>query len=142
MAWFQKIISLSPRKRGFHLVTNEILQQIPEIKQIEIGLMNIFIQHTSASLSINENASSDVRVDMETILNKIVPESNSYEHLDEGLDDMPAHAKSSLIGASINIPIRNGRPAFGTWQGIYLCEHRNRAQSRTVVVTLNGQLKT
>jgi len=142
MAWFQKIISLSPRKRGFHLVTNEILQQIPEIKQIEIGLMNVFIQHTSASLSINENASSDVRVDMETIFNKLVPESHSYQHLDEGLDDMPAHAKSSLIGASINIPIRNGRPAFGTWQGIYLCEHRDRAQSRTVVVTLNGQLKT
>ncbi|CAF4141231.1 unnamed protein product, partial [Rotaria magnacalcarata] len=141
MAWFQRAITLSPKKRGFHIVTNEILQQIPEINQIEIGLMNVFIQHTSASLSINENAAPDVRVDMETIFNKLVPEDNSYEHLDEGKDDMPAHAKCSLLGASLNIPISSGRLALGTWQGIYLCEHRNRARHRNIVVTINGQPK-
>lgn len=141
MAWYQKLITLSPKRRGFHLVTDEILQQLPEIKQIEIGLMNIFIQHTSASLSINENAEPDVRADMETIFNKIVPEDNSYRHLDEGKDDMPAHAKCSLLGASINVPITAGRLAFGTWQGIYLCEHRNRAHQRNLVVTINGQPK-
>ncbi|CAF0949669.1 unnamed protein product [Adineta steineri] len=141
MAWYQKLITLSAKKRGFHLVTDEILQQVPEIKQIEIGLMNVFIQHTSASLSINENAAPDVRVDMETIFNKLVPEDNSYQHLDEGKDDMPAHAKCSLLGASINIPISSGRLAFGTWQGIYLCEHRNRGGNRKIVVTINGQPK-
>jgi secondary thiamine-phosphate synthase enzyme len=141
MAWYQKLITLSPRKRGFHLVTDEILQQIPEIKQIEIGLMNVFIQHTSASLTVNENAAPDVRVDMETIFNKLVPEDNSYQHTDEGKDDMPAHAKCSLLGSSINIPISSGRLAFGTWQGIYLCEHRNRARQRNIVVTINGQPK-
>jgi secondary thiamine-phosphate synthase enzyme len=141
MAWYQKLITLSAKRRGFHLVTDEILQQLPEIQQIEIGLMNIFIQHTSASLSINENAEPDVRADMETIFNKIVPEDSSYRHLDEGKDDMPAHAKCSLLGASINIPITAGRLAFGTWQGIYLCEHRNRAHQRNLVVTINGQPK-
>lgn len=123
------------------MVTDEILQQLPEIKQIEIGLMNIFIQHTSASLSINENAAPDVRTDMETIFNKLVPEDNAYLHLDEGRDDMPAHAKCSLLGASINIPISGGRLAFGTWQGIYLCEHRNRPHQRHLVVTITGQAK-
>ncbi|CAF0854009.1 unnamed protein product [Adineta ricciae] len=120
MTWFQKFITLSPKKRGFHLITEEVLREVPEIKQIEIGLMNVFIQHTSASLTINENAAPDVRVDMETIFNKLVPESNSYEHLDEGSDDMPAHAKCALLGSSVNIPITAGRLAFGTWQGIYL----------------------
>lgn len=141
MAWFQKLVTLSPKKRGFHLVTNEILQQIPELKQIEIGLMHVFIQHTSASLTINENADPDVRVDMETIFNRIVPEDNSYQHLDEGKDDMPAHGKCSLLGSSVSVPITSGRPAFGTWQGIYLCEHRNRAGNRNLVVTINGQPK-
>jgi secondary thiamine-phosphate synthase enzyme len=141
MTWHQKSIRLLPRKRGFHLVTDEILQQLPEIKQIDIGIMNVFIQHTSASISINENASVDVRVDMETILNRLVPEDNSYEHSDEGRDDMPAHAKCSLLGASINIPISSGRLALGTWQGIYLCEHRNRGGHRNLVVTINGQSK-
>ena len=141
MAWFQKLVTLSPKKRGFHLVTDEILQQIPELKQIEIGLMHVFIQHTSAALTINENAAPDVRVDMETIFNRIVPEDNSYRHLDEGKDDMPAHAKCSLLGSSVSVPIASGRPAFGTWQGIYLCEHRNRGGNRNLVVTINGQLK-
>ena len=141
MAWYQKLISLTPKRRGFHLVTEEILQQVPEIKQIDIGLMNIFIQHTSASLSINENADSDVRHDMETIFNRLVPEDNSYRHSDEGKDDMPAHAKCSLLGSSLNIPISSGRLALGTWQGIYLCEHRNHGGQRRVVVTINGQLK-
>lgn len=141
MAWFQKSITLAPKRRGFHLVTDEVLQQIPELKQIEIGIMNVFIQHTSASLSINENADPDVRADMETIFNRIVPEDNSYRHLDEGKDDMPAHAKSSLLGTSLNIPITAGRLALGTWQGIYLCEHRNRGGQRHLVVTINGKPK-
>ena len=141
MAWYQKLITLPPKQRGFHLVTDEILRQVPEIREIEIGLMNVFVQHTSASLTVNENAAFDVRTDMERIFNKLVPEDNSYEHMDEGKDDMPAHAKCSLLGSSINIPISSGRLAFGTWQGIYLCEHRNRAKHRNIVVTINGQLK-
>lgn len=141
MAWFQKTMTLTAKRRGFHLITDEILQQVPEMKQIEIGMMNVFIQHTSASLSVNENADPDVRADMETIFNRIVPEDNSYRHLDEGKDDMPAHAKSSLLGASLNIPITSGRLALGTWQGIYLCEHRNRGGQRRLVVTINGKLK-
>ncbi|CAF0894282.1 unnamed protein product [Didymodactylos carnosus] len=125
MAWYQKVITLTSRKRGFHLITDEILQHVPEIKNIEIGLMNCFIQHTSASLTVNENAAPDVRKDLETIFNRLVPEDSSYAHTDEGDDDMPAHGKCALIGPSISIPITNGKLAFGTWQGIYLCEHRN-----------------
>lgn len=138
--WVQREITLKSRPRGFHLVTDEILFLLPEIKNIKIGLMNIFIKHTSASLTINENAAPDVRIDFESYFNHIVPEDEPYfQHLDEGSDDMPAHLKASLLGCSLNIPISNGRPNLGTWQGIYLCEHRNHGGSREVLVTINGE---
>jgi secondary thiamine-phosphate synthase enzyme len=138
--WFQKVILLKPRSRGFHLVTNEILDQLTlELQSIKIGMMNVFIQHTSASLTINENAAPDVRTDFESYFNHAVPENESYyKHLDEGADDMPAHIKASVLGCSLNIPITNYRPNLGTWQGIYLCEHRNYGGSRTILVTVNG----
>ena len=138
--WQQKQIQLKPKNRGFHLVTNEILQQLPELQTLNIGVVNIFIKHTSASLTINENADSTVRDDFESHFNKFVPENESYyKHTLEGSDDMPAHIKSSLLGSSLNIPITNGQFNMGTWQGIYLCEHRNHGGSRTLVVTLNGE---
>lgn len=137
--WIQKQIILQPRNRGFHLITNEILEQLPELSQLYVGILNIFIQHTSASLTINENASPDVRTDMERHFNKMVPENASYyEHTLEGADDMPAHIKASVLGSSLNIPIRNGRLALGTWQGIYLCEHRDNVGARKLTVTING----
>lgn len=140
MAWFQKEFTLSPRRRGFHLITDEIVRQIPEIKELQKGIANIFIKHTSASLAINENADPTVRTDMETHFNKIAPESAPYyKHDTEGPDDMPAHLKSAILGCSLNIPVSNGELNLGIWQGIYLCEHRNRGGSRTVVVTLNGE---
>lgn len=137
--WIQKQITLKPRNRGFHLITNEILKQLPELSQLDVGILNIFIRHTSASLTINENASPDVRTDMETHFNKMVPENASYyEHNLEGADDMPAHIKASLLGSSLNIPIRNGILALGTWQGIYLCEHRGNGGARKITLTING----
>jgi len=137
--WIQKEIKLSAKKRGFHLVTHEILQQIPELQNIKTGLMNIFIQHTSASLTINENADPTVRTDFESFFNQAVPENEAYYlHMDEGSDDMPAHLKSSLLGCSLNIPVTNGRLNMGIWQGIYLCEHRNYGGSRQLVITLQG----
>jgi secondary thiamine-phosphate synthase enzyme len=138
--WIQKQLSLKPRPRGFHLITDEISHQLPEIKQVQIGLLNLFIKHTSASITINENAAPDVRVDFESYFNRFVPEDAPYyKHTDEGSDDMPAHIKSSLLGCSLNIPISNGRLNMGIWQGIYLCEHRNHGGSRTIVATINGQ---
>lgn len=140
MMWFQKEIKLKARERGFHLVTSEILSQLPELQTIKIGMLNVFIHHTSASLTINENAAPDVRADFESYFNHAVPEDEPYYlHMDEGSDDMPAHIKSSLMGCSLNIPVTNGRPNFGTWQGIYLCEHRNHGGSRTIIVTINGE---
>jgi len=140
MACFQKQITLSPKPRGFHLVTNEILQQIPEIKQYKMGVAHIFIQHTSASLCINENADPSVRTDMESHFNEIVPENAQYYiHTYEGPDDMPAHIKAVLIGESVSIPVTKGRFNLGTWQGIYLCEHRNRGGSRRLIVTMWGE---
>ncbi len=137
--WIQKEIKLSAKKRGFHLVTHEILQQIPELQSINTGLMNIFIKHTSASLTINENADPTVRTDFESFFNQAVPENEAYYlHMDEGSDDMPAHLKSSLLGCSLNIPVTNGRLNMGIWQGIYLCEHRNYGGSRQLVITLQG----
>ncbi len=137
--WIQKEINLSTKKRGFHLVTHEILQQIPELQNIKTGLMNIFIKHTSASLTINENADPTVRTDFESFFNQAVPENEAYYlHMDEGSDDMPAHLKSSLLGCSLNIPVTNGRLNMGIWQGIYLCEHRNYGGSRQLVITLQG----
>lgn len=138
--WIQKEISLKARSRGFHLVTNEITSQLPELSKIKTGLAHIFIQHTSASLTLNENADPDVRVDMESHFNKLAPENApDYVHTLEGSDDMPAHIKSSLLGASVTIPITNGRLNLGTWQGIYLCEHRNYGGSRKIVITIMGE---
>jgi secondary thiamine-phosphate synthase enzyme len=137
--WFQKTISLSRRPRGFHLITKEIIRDIREIELIEVGLLHLFLQHTSAALSINENADPDVRVDMETVFNRIVPENQPLVHTLEGPDDMPAHVKSSLLGCSLTIPVTAGRLALGTWQGIYLCEHRNYATPRMIVLTLHGE---
>lgn len=139
MNWYQKEISLKSRGRGFHLVTDEIISQLPEIKKIKTGLMHIHIKHTSASITINENYDLDVRSDMEKYFNKIVKENEPwYEHNAEGSDDMPAHIKSTLIGSSLTIPITAGKLNLGTWQGIYLCEHRNHAGDRSVVVTIFG----
>ena len=138
--WIQKEISLNPRPRGFHLITDEILQNIQEIGDISIGTMEIFIKHTSASLTINEDADPTVRDDFESHFNQIVPENAPYyKHTIEGPDDMPAHLKSSILGSSVTIPITNGTLNLGTWQGIYLCEHRNHGSSRNVVLTLTGK---
>ncbi|MBT8385492.1 MAG: secondary thiamine-phosphate synthase enzyme YjbQ [Bacteroidia bacterium] len=139
MKSFQKEIKLPPYKRGFHLITGTILQHIPEIKEIETGMLNVFIKHTSASLTINENADASVRTDFESHFNKMVPENAPYYiHTYEGPDDMPAHIKSSLMGASVQIPISAGRLNLGTWQGIYLCEHRNHGGARSIVITAFG----
>ncbi len=138
--WFQRQIQLHARARGFHLITREIVENIPEIGDIQIGLINLFIQHTSASLTLNENADPTVRQDFESFFNRAVPENEHYyRHTDEGPDDLPAHLKSSLLGSSLTIPISHGRLALGTWQGIYLCEHRNHGGSRRLLVTLNGE---
>ncbi len=138
--WIQKEIQLPAYRRGFHLVTAEILNQITELKQIHIGLLNILIKHTSASLTINENTDPTVRKDFESFFNRTVPEEQPYYlHNDEGSDDLPAHLKSSLLGASLNIPITQGRLNMGIWQGIYLCEHRNHGGSRSLVLTLQGE---
>jgi len=140
MKFFQKEISLTPQKRGFHLITSEILDKIStEIQSIKIGQLQVFIKHTSASLTINENADPTVRVDFESYINRFVPENEPYyKHTYEGSDDMPAHIKASLFGASVTIPITNGKLNLGIWQGIYLCEHRDYGGSRTVVVTVFG----
>jgi secondary thiamine-phosphate synthase enzyme len=138
--WIQKEIRLKPKSRGFHLVTDEVLRELPELRNFRIGMMNVFIMHTSASLTINENADSTVRQDFESYFNRAVPENEPYyRHEDEGPDDLPAHLKSSLLGSSLNIPISEGQPKLGTWQGIYLCEHRNHGGSRRIVVTIQGE---
>jgi len=139
MIWIQKHVQLNRRARGCHLVTSEVLAAIPELKSVRVGLLHVFIQHTSASLTINENADSDVRRDLESSLNAIAPENFPYVHTLEGPDDMPAHVKASLLGSSVSVPVTDGRLALGTWQGIYLCEHRDRAASRSLVLTLWGE---
>ncbi len=139
---FQKEITLTAKQRGFHIITNEILNQVPEIAKVKIGIANIFIKHTSASLTINENVSSDVLRDMERHFNKFIPENAPYyEHNYEGDDDMPAHIKSSTFGASLSIPITDGRLNLGTWQGIVLGEHRDYGGARKIVVTIIGEWK-
>lgn len=140
MKFFQKEISLNPQRRGFHLITSEILAQIStEIQSINIGQLQVFIKHTSASLTINENADPTVRVDFESYINTFVPENEPYyKHTYEGADDMPAHIKSSLFGASVTIPITNGKLNLGIWQGIYLCEHRDYGGNRSIVITAFG----
>ncbi|GAB6068977.1 secondary thiamine-phosphate synthase enzyme YjbQ [Thiomicrorhabdus hydrogeniphila] len=138
--WIQKTITLKAQPRGFHLVTNEILSNLPELSGINIGLMHILIKHTSASLTINENADPSVRDDFESFFNDVVSENKPYyTHIDEGSDDMPAHLKGSLLGFDLTLPITNGYPNLGIWQGIYLCEHRNHGGSRTIVVTIQGE---
>lgn len=139
MQLFQQTILLPSKRRGFHLITHEIIRALPAIAQIRGGLCQVFIQHTSASLTINENADPSVRKDFEMFFNKTVKENDpDYEHDYEGSDDMPAHLKASLLGASVIIPVTNGQLALGTWQGIYLCEHRNNGGSRSIVVTVWG----
>lgn len=140
MKWIQKQVSLAPRVRGFHIVTDEILQQLPEIRDVAVGLLHLFIQHTSASLTINENASKAVLADFESHVNEMVPEDAPYwTHTVEGSDDMPAHIKASLFGSGLTIPVSRGALAVGTWQGIYLCEHRNRGGRRKIFATLIGR---
>ncbi|MDH7914424.1 secondary thiamine-phosphate synthase enzyme YjbQ [Winogradskyella sp. SYSU M77433] len=139
MNYFQKEIKLKSHNRGYHLITTEILNSIPEIKEINIGMLHVFIKHTSTSLTINENADPTVRMDFESHINKMVPENQSYyKHTYEGADDMPAHIKASLMGASVQIPITNGKLNLGIWQGVYLCEHRNFASGRDLVITAFG----
>ena len=140
MKIYQQRISIGEKRRGFHLITNEVLKALPELVGIKAGLCQVFIQHTSASLTINENADPTVRKDFETFFNKTVKENDpDYTHDYEGSDDMPAHLKASLLGSSVLIPINNGRLALGTWQGIYLCEHRDHGGSRTLVITAWGE---
>ncbi len=140
MSWFQKEIIISSKERGFHLITEDICNQIAEIKDYQIGLMHLFIKHTSASLGINESADSTVRLDMESHFNQMVPEDASYyKHTLEGPDDMPAHLKSILIGSNISIPIHKGQLDLGVWQGVYICEHRNDGGDRKIVATINGE---
>jgi len=139
MKSFQKELKLKPHARGFHLITGQILEQVHEIKEINIGWIQIFIKHTSASLTINENADPSVRTDFESHMNEMVPEDAPYYiHTYEGSDDMPAHIKASLMGASVQVPITNGRLNMGIWQGVYLCEHRDHAGSRRLLVTILG----
>ena len=139
MGWSQHAITLDPRPRGVHLVTNEVVAMLPDLHELRIGLAHIFIRHTSASLTLNENASPEVRRDVETWLNAAVPEQFAWTHTLEGADDMPAHVKAALMGTSLTLPIARGRLALGTWQGIYLCEHRDRGGPRSLLVTLNGE---
>jgi secondary thiamine-phosphate synthase enzyme len=139
MVWLQRELALSPRPRGFHLVTREVLAALPELAETKVGLLHVYIQHTSASLTINENADRDVRIDLEASLNAIAPEDFPYVHTIEGPDDMPAHVKAALLGSSVSVPIRDGRLLLGTWQGIYLCEHRNQGGSRKLVLTVQGE---
>ena len=133
---FQKTIQLPPFAKGFHLITDKILREIPNVN----GIVQVFIQHTSASLTINENADPTVRMDFETFFNNLVSEDNSnFLHTDEGPDDMTSHIKSSLLGSSVSFPIKNGKPQWGLWQGIYLCEHRKNAQKRNLFITVIGE---
>lgn len=139
MKFIQKEIQLPPFSRGYHIITDTILEQLPEIEQIQVGMLHVFIKHTSASLTINENADPTVRQDFESHLNVLVPENKPYyKHTFEGSDDMPAHIKASLMGASVQIPITNGKLNLGTWQGIYLCEHRDNGGFRRLVITVLG----
>jgi secondary thiamine-phosphate synthase enzyme len=139
MTWIQHSLELAPRSRGFHLITHDVIENLPELGDLTVGLLHLFLQHTSASLSINENADPDVPIDLESSFSAIAPEDFPYQHTCEGPDDMPAHVKHSLLGASLSIPIRDGQLCLGTWQGIYLCEHRNRGGRRRLVATIWGE---
>ena len=137
--WIQRELVLAARPRGFHLVTREVTEALPELRDLRVGLAHLHILHTSASLTLNENASPDVRRDFETWANAFVPEDFAWTHTDEGADDMPAHIKSSLMGSSLTLPVARGRLALGTWQGIYLCEARDRGGARRLIATINGE---
>jgi secondary thiamine-phosphate synthase enzyme len=138
--WIQREVTLRPRPRGFHLITRDVLSALPELERLRVGLLHVFIRHTSASLTLNENASPDVREDFETYFNAVVPEDAPYwTHTIEGPDDMPAHIKASLMGPSLTLPVSGGRLAVGTWQGIYLCEHRDDGGARSLILTLLGE---
>lgn len=138
--WVQHEVRLAPKQRGFHLVTEEVLAQIPELRQVNVGLLHVFIKHTSAALTLNENADPTVRQDFAAFFDRLVPEDEPYyRHTYEGSDDMPAHLKSSLLGNDLTLPVSQGALNIGTWQGIYLCEHRHHGGSRTLVVTLQGE---
>lgn len=141
MMWYQHELRLPAFPRGFHIITSHIVDAVPELPEIGIGIMHVFIQHTSASLSINENADPDVPFDLGRSFDTIAPEDFPYRHTCEGPDDMPAHVKNSLLGCSLSIPIQRGCLCLGTWQGIYLCEHRNHASGRRLMLTLEGQAK-
>ena len=137
--WIQETVSLSAKSRGFHLITNEVLENVHEVSQVKVGLFHLFIKHTSASLTINEDADPTVRMDFESHFNQMVPENQPYyQHTFEGTDDMPAHLKASILGSSVSVPITNGKLALGTWQGIYLCEHRNHGGNRNLILTIHG----
>jgi secondary thiamine-phosphate synthase enzyme len=138
--WLQREITLEPRPRGFHLVTREVLGALPELGDVEVGLLHLFLRHTSASLTLNENASPDVRADFNAWFDAVVPEDAPYwTHTVEGPDDMPAHIKASVLGPALSLPVRRGRLALGTWQGVYLCEHRERGGARSLLATLWGE---
>ena len=138
--WIQKTITLSSKSRGFHIITPDVINQIPAIEKIKTGILHLFIKHTSASLTINEDADPTVRTDFESHFNILVPENQSYyQHTFEGPDDMPAHLKASLLDSSVSIPITDGKLNLGTWQGIYLCEHRDRGSARKLVATIHGE---
>jgi secondary thiamine-phosphate synthase enzyme len=140
MVWVQREIRLKARPRGFHIVTRDVLEQLPEVREVAVGLLHLFIQHTSASLAVNENASPDVRGDLERHFNVMVPENAPhYRHTLEGPDDMPAHIKASILGSGLSVPVGRGALLLGTWQGIYLCEHRNDGGARRVIATLFGE---
>lgn len=139
MPWFQTTLQLPAMPRGFHLITRRVVEALPALGETRVGLLHVFIQHTSASLTLNENADPDVRIDLESSFNAIAPEAFPYTHTCEGPDDMPAHVKASLLGSSLSIPVRDGRLALGTWQGITLCEHRDHAGPRRLVLTLMGE---
>ncbi len=138
--WFQKEIYLKPRPRGFHLITDEVVEALPQLSEFRVGLVNIFIMHTSASLTINENADPTVRKDFESYFNNSVPENEPYYlHVHEGADDLPAHLKASILGSTLNVPVTDGQLNLGVWQGIYICEHRNHGGSRKLVITIQGE---
>ena len=142
MAWLQEHVQLAPRRRGFHLITREVEAALPGLSQVHVGLLHVFIQHTSASLCINENADPDVPRDLEIAFNEIAREDFPYAHTAEGPDDMPAHVKAAMLGSSVTVPIADGRLCLGTWQGIYLCEHRDHGGPRRLVLTVHGEFAT
>jgi secondary thiamine-phosphate synthase enzyme len=137
--WIQKTITLTVRPRGFHVITREIVSQLPELQRLRVGVCHLFLQHTSASLGLNERVEPEVRADLETFFDRLVPENAAYAHAYEGPDDMPAHIKALLVGASVTIPVSDGRLNLGTWQGIYLCEHRDHGGARKLVATIWGE---